>query len=157
MTAEEIGNDFENKIEEALREAMYEVTFDLERAYENSIDAFYKHYIPRYYDRNYETYYASNAYEKYESHVKEIRKGGKITGFTGGIIVDSSNMNGSIYHDPTDYVFNRTYNYGIHGTIKTGGMMIVPPERLMQMSYEGIIENLGKYVNKSLKKYLKGR
>lgn len=156
MTAEEISKDIENRIEKALREAMHEVTFEIERAYENAIDAFYRHYSPIAYNRTYETYSASSYHkEGYKSHVKEIVKHGKIVGFTGGIIVDSENMSNDIYHDPTDYVFNRTYFYGIHGTIRTGGVMSMPPERIMQMSFEGITENLNRYVNKYMKKYFK--
>ena len=158
MDAKRIERDMRKRVENALGKIAYDIAFDIEAAYESAIDAFYNSYTPRYYDRNYYTYTASDSYDNISSNLnfmKEKRvkkKGHKTIGFESGIRVSSEFMQGS-YKDPTDYVFNRTYHYGIHGTIKTGGVMIVPPERLMQMSFEGIKANLGSYM-KNIGKYL---
>lgn len=155
MTAKEIENDVKIKIEKALKNAARDITSDLEKAYESAVDAFYASYSPVYYHRDYNTYLASDTWNDYdcEKNLQWEKSNGNIIGFKTGIKVSSNYITGSAgspYKDPTDYVFERTYYYGIHGTIKTGGIMLMPPERLMQLSYEGIKKNLGKYVNKYL-------
>ena len=149
MTAEEIEAKVREKVRLAMKDAAYEVSFEIESAYESAIDAFYNSYTPRSYYRNYYTYTGSDSCNNYSKNIEWNDEE-----FKAGIKVSGDFVKGS-YKDPTDYVFNRSYFYGIHGTIRTGGVMVVPPERLMQMSFDGIKENLGTYVNKSLKKYFK--
>lgn len=142
MTAEEIRETVKAKVEAALKEAAYEISFEIQAAYDSAIDAFYNSYAPHVYNRNYYTYTGSDSCNDYSRHVKPIDGG-----IQAGIKVSGDYVDGA-YKDPVGYVFNRTYHYGIHGTIRTGGVMTVPPERLMQMSFEGIKANLGKYVDK---------
>lgn len=142
MTAEEIDKVIDETIKKVMNEAAYELAFEIESAYESAIDAFYRSYTPRFYDRNYYTYTGSDSYDNYSKHIQITDKY-----FITGITVSSEHVQGT-YKDPTDYVFERSYYSGIHGTIATGGIMVVPPERLMQMSFEGIIENLDYYFSK---------
>ena len=158
MNANKIKSDVRKKLDKALEEIAYEITFDIEAAYESAIDAFYSSYTPRVYERNYYLYTGSDSCNniaggdniKREKRIK--KKGNKTTGFEAGIHVSGDFVQGS-YKDPVPYVFERSYYYGIHGTIGTGGVMPVPPERLMQMSFEGIKNNLGSYM-KNIGKYL---
>ena len=147
MTAEEIESKVREKVRLATKDAAYEIAFEIESAYESAIDAFYASYTPRYYDRNYYTYTGSDSCNDISKNIEWDDEG-----FKTGIRVSSKFVNGG-YKDPVDYVFNRSYYYGIHGTIKTGGVMTVPPERLMQMSFEGIKADLKTYIDKSFKKY----
>lgn len=155
MTAEEIERAVKIKVEQALKNAAYDITEDLEKAYENAVDAFYNSYYPRRYHRDYNTYLASDMWEdhNYENNFEWEKSGSNVMGFKTGIKVSSNYITSSVgkpYYDPTDYVFERTYYYGIHGT-EAIGRMPVSPERIMQLSYEGIKADLGKYIGKYLK------
>ena len=158
MDANKIQSIVRAKVDKALEEIAYDIAFDIESAYESAIDAFYSSYTPRIYDRNYYLYTGSDSYDNisgnfnFEKQKRVKRKGHKTIGFEAGIHVSGDFVQGS-YKDPVPYVFERSYYYGIHGTIATGGVMPVPPERLMQMSFEGIKANLGAYM-KNIGKYL---
>ena len=149
MTAKEIEADIVNKIVAAMHDAAYDIAFDIESAYESAIDAFYASYTPRVYSRSYSTYEGSDSHNNYKNHIK-VNRNGNIVEATTGIKVSSEYVNAS-YKDPTEYVFERTYYSGIHGTIATGGIMVVPPERLMSLSFEGIKSNLDTYVRKYIR------
>lgn len=157
MNANKITSDVRKRVEKALENIAYDISFDIEAAYESAIDAFYSSYTPRIYDRNYYLYTGSDSYNSiagnfnFERQKRIKKKGHKIIGFEAGIRVSGDFVKGS-YKDPTTYVFERSYYYGIHGTIATGGVMPVPSERLMQMSFEGIKANLGSYM-KNIGKY----
>lgn len=146
MTADEIKEDVLNKIKAKIAEAAYDISSEIEGQYESCIDAFYRSYTPMIYDRNYNLYNASSGSKDTSTEI-EIGTSNNIMWFQAGIRVQSSRL-GEPYKDPADYVFHRSYYYGIHGTIKTGGLMVVPPERLMDLWFEGFKRNLGNYMKK---------
>ena len=158
----QIERDMRERVEKALEKIAYDIAFDIEAAYESAIDAFYNDYPkkgvePKYYNRNYFTYTGSNAYDDIHTNFnffkeKRVKKRGhNIIGFQAGIRVSSDFVDGS-YKDPTDYVFNRTFVEGIHGT-KRVKVMSPTPKKLMDDSFEGIRENLDSYM-KNIWKYL---
>ena len=149
---DKIRNDVRKRVELALKDAAYEIAFEIESAYEKSVKGFYDSYIPNSYIRNYYTYTGSDSYDDTSKNIKESQSG-NLTIYETGIKVSGDYVQGG-YKDPTPYVFNRSYFEGIHGTVETGGVMTIPPDTTMQMYFKGIKGNLGKYVNKSLKKYL---
>ena len=153
MNAKEIESDMKEKVKLCLSDAAYEISFEIEKAYESAIDAFYASYTPRLYDRSYSTYEGSDSHSNYKKHIpetKDMKEIGNIIEATAGIKVSSEYVNAP-YKDPIDYVFERTYLRGIHGTIGTGGIMGVPPEKIMSVAFEEIKSNLGFYVNKYMK------
>jgi hypothetical protein len=89
-----------------------DVLWQIENNYETVIDMFYQHYNPLYYDRTYSTYLASSGYETLYSlqNMNPIE-----VGYDVGINVDSSNIKDDPYRAETDWVFNRTWRFGIHG------------------------------------------
>lgn len=148
---DKICNDIRKKVELALKDAAYEIAFEIESAYEISVDGFYNSYTPKSYIRNYYTYTGSDSYNNISKNIKESQSG-DLTIYEMGIKVSGDYVQGE-YKDPTPYVFNRSYFEGIHGT-RSIGVMEIPPDTTMQMYFKGIKGNLGEYVNKSLKKYL---
>lgn len=96
----------------------YDIAEKIQIQYDNCIDLFYNDFDPVYYDRTNSTYKASYG----EDGVSDLFVAQETdTGvlIEAGIIVDSSLL-GSPYKDPTDYVFTRTWEYGIHGTLAMG-------------------------------------
>lgn len=146
MTAEEIEKDVLKRIQTAFEKAAYEISYEIESHYEQYIDAFYDSYTPFVYDRHFNLYKASTGGKDISSEIK-YSNNLKNSWFEAGIRVSPS-LIGDPYKDPSDYVFDRSYFYGIHGTIKTGGVMVVPPERLMDMWFEGFKANIGSYIKK---------
>lgn len=146
MTAEEIKEDILNKIKDKLLKAAYDISFEIENNYETCIDAFYCSYTPIFYDRGYNLYNASSASNNISNEIIcEVNH--NTAWFQAGIRVSSSRI-GDPYNDPADYVFERSYYYGIHGTIKTGGLMVVSPERLMDLWFDSFKNNIGSYIKK---------
>lgn len=146
MTAEEIANDVKKRIAEIFEKAAYDISFEIEGQYESCIDAFYNSYSPRSYNRGHNLYKGSSCRDNIMNEYKcEIND--DISWFQAGIRILPSTL-GNPYHDPQEYVFNRSYMWGIHGTIGTGGIMIVPPERLMSLWFEGFKANLGSYMKR---------
>lgn len=134
--ADDIGND----IAEAIQ-----VKFD------HCVDAFYNDFDPVYYDRTFNTYSASNG-ENGVSSLYEVHDNGTGVSITAGINIDSSRL-GDFYKDGVDYVFPRTWEQGIHGTIDTGGQMKQSPKSMMDQWFEGF-KNSGHrlIVNKHLRR-----
>lgn len=117
-----ILDDFYN----AVGEAAQELTFEIQEAYEKSVDEFYKAYNPCLYKRTENTYRASDHFN--QSWVeKESQK--TSYGYLAGITISSNYIkpNGgeeyigglmSIherYDDVMDFVFGRSFKKGIHG------------------------------------------
>ena len=99
---------------EATKEIAEEVTVRLEIGYEKCIEEFYKDYRnPRYYDRTYSTFYASTGFGDMAIWKRCVKKNNR--GYISGIIVDSSNITEEPYRAETEWVFERTFNEGIHG------------------------------------------
>ena len=116
-----IYRDLENKIRGALPTIAYEIGDEMFNKYKSCVDVFYGH-MPesdRYY-RTYSTYLGSSiSYDYGETSSGSVNtKNGKETTFSINVNmqVDPSYL-GSPYKDPVDYVFNRTWGEGIHGTL----------------------------------------
>lgn len=109
-----ISDGLENIFNISVDELLGELTYQIEAAYESTIDEFYKDYSPNngdpwYYDRTYSTYLASDGYDNlfsYETHPDV---------YVAGINVSPDNIYGKPYAYPADYVFGRTFEKGIHG------------------------------------------
>ena len=103
----------------ALEQTAVELNYIIEIMYGNVIDAFYNSYEPKYYKRTFSTYYGSNLYDN--DNINNPSKVGN--DFIAGIEVTSDNIPGHPYNrskkdkpNKTEWVFNRTYQLGIHGT-----------------------------------------
>ena len=92
-----------------------EITEKVQLKFDDCIDIFYDDYIPTTYDRNYNTYMASTGTNKSFGKLTNVKETDKGVEIYGGIIVDSSLIGDGAYKDPTDYVFGRTWQHGIHG------------------------------------------
>lgn len=113
------GKKFSKAIRQAVNNTASELSFEIETAYEHAIDRFYNDYPDEdlvSYDRTYSTYEASNRYndKSYGYAIKRNTKTNELFYFAG-IEVNSNFIKGEPYDYPTDYVFERTYNEGIHG------------------------------------------
>lgn len=147
MNAEQIEADIRKKVQQAMADAAYDIAFDIQAAYESSIEAFYNDFSPSYYNRTYATYTGSDSAENYSKNIKVTDKD-----FRAGIHVGSEFVQAD-YKDPIDYVFSRTYEEGIHGTSRNG-VMSPSSKILMDNAFKNIKSNLGSYVRASLSKYL---
>ncbi len=107
----------------------YDLVEAIQIKYDHCVDAFYKSFTPAYYDRTYNTYSASDG-EHGVSSLFDVQDSGDTIYITAGITLDSNRLQ-PWYDDPTDYVFSRTWERGIHGTIETGGQMGEPPKAMM--------------------------
>lgn len=98
--------------DDAVEEMAQEVLFRIENIYETAIDRFYADYNPLYYNRTYSTYLASSGYDNLFSPQNIHGSGNQ---WTAGITVGPANIPGKPYRADTDWVFDRTFNKGIHG------------------------------------------
>lgn len=109
---EMIKRDLEKKYEKALKRFAEEMTYQVEAAYESVVQSFYDDYTPRYYERTYSTYLGS---DKYNSPFDYTPFGNE---YEYGITVSDANIPGNPYRADKDWVFNRTFDEGIHGFFK---------------------------------------
>lgn len=91
--------------------------FDIEEAYEQTIEEFYSHYSPKYYDRTGGLLRASSGYKN-----QELRYWGGKGEYFAGIFVDPSYIPNNQYRPKPQYpyitttwIFNRAFDLGIHG------------------------------------------
>lgn len=128
-----IYRDIKNNIRNALPIIAYEIGDKMFKQYVNCVEAFYedKDETDNYY-RTYSTYLGSSiSYSYGESSTGSLRsKDGETTTFSAHITmhVDPSYL-GNPYKDPTDYVFDRTWSQGIHGTLYNPKMSRPPQLR----------------------------
>ena len=155
------SNPIDKAVDEAMKEIKkrvmsvaedigYDLAEHVQILYDNAVDLFYNSYDPWYYDRTYSTYLGSNGEDGVGDlfHVKETNTGVEIT---AGIIVDSSGL-GQPYKDPADYVFKRTWQWGIHGTMFTGGWASPSPKMKMDQKFKDFVRSEHRLiVNKHLK------
>lgn len=117
---EEIKAEIEKRSRKAAEEVASEVTFQVELAYEKAISKFYNDYDPERYERTLSTIKASNRWDDIFGYTPTKDR------FIAGIEVGSENIPNIFegpddeeghqpYRDPTDWVFERTYEKGIHG------------------------------------------
>ena len=115
---EVIKADIEQKYDKALHEMASEMTFQIEKAYETAISKFYNEYTPKVYDRTGSTLKASDRWDDIFGY--DVK--GDI--FETGINVGAENIPFIDGHPPyrapkgTAWVFQRTYEEGIHGYFK---------------------------------------
>lgn len=102
--------DITEKFNEAVEEMASEMTFQIEHAYEETIDEFYEDYDPVSYDRTYSTYLASTGYDNATTPLMHVGDA-----YFAGIGVNGSNIPGQPYEMPKHWVFDRTFYKGIHG------------------------------------------
>ena len=105
------------KYKDAIRQFAEEVSFQIEKGYEDAIEAFYADYGPNngepwVYKRTLSTYSASSSSEN-PFDPKNIRESGDY--FSPGTIVSSKYIPGNPYRAEKDWVFGRTFYKGIHG------------------------------------------
>ena len=78
---------------------------------------------PIYYDRQGDTFYGSSGYDKDAQYVLKMKS--KAIGVKAGIKVSPKRLH-KYYKDSVDYVFHRSFDIGIHGTLWTGGQTEAP-------------------------------
>ena len=128
----------------------YDLVEKIQIKYDEAIDLFYKDYDPWYYDRTYSTYLGSNGEDGVSNlfHLKETDTGVEIN---AGITVNSDGL-GQPYKDPADYVFKRTWQWGIHGAMFTGGYTSPSPKMRMDKWFKDFVRSEHRLiVNKHLK------
>ena len=118
MANNQLPQDLLNKIKTCIRvtkrEIAKQIANDLRQEYSNAIWKFYKHYKPRMYQRSFETLFANNLYRARGDYRKitKWQDDGFIIKFSVG-----SEFIQEPYEDDNEYVFNRTFEQGIHGWI----------------------------------------
>lgn len=106
----DIMKDLKPRFDKALKSTAEEVSFEIEKTYEDCIQSFYEDYEPMYYRRTLSTYLASSNY----NDIFKIDEIGN-SAFRAGITVDAHNIHGDPYRADKEWVFNRTFEKGIHG------------------------------------------
>ena len=161
-------------LNEALNEVVEELTFQIEKAYDQSVDKFYKHNpngkgkFPKYYDRTETTYQASDRYESIYGPGIEYIGDSPVAGITlrePPVIHTRSDddepyFNHNQYSSGFDYVFPRTFEKGIHG-IDTLKKLDPSPKGRMDKAFKEIRSKkhvqplLDKYITDALNKHIK--
>lgn len=146
-------DEIKRRVSSIVNDIGYDLAEAIQINYDKAIDLFYNDYEPWYYDRTYSTYMASDG-ENGVSNLFNIKSTDAGFEITAGITVDSSRL-GQPYKDPADYVFKRTWQWGIHGAMFTGGFMMGrsgTPKMAMDRWFKQFKESeYGLIVNKHLK------
>lgn len=98
----------------ALKRTAQRIGREIEKSYEAQIQRFYEDYSPISYIRTGATWLASSGMQNYQSWSEYL---GDLQ-YQAGITVDPTNIQdkkGDPYRAETQWVFNRTWHYGIHG------------------------------------------
>lgn len=111
---DEIIKEMEEKLKAVARETAKEVQSLIEAEYVSTILEFYNDYQPRSYHRTEYTFYGSNKYDGPARHARNTVPAYK-DGFIGGISVSADYIPENPYRADTEWVFNRTFEKGIHG------------------------------------------
>lgn len=129
-TSESITEDFLEMLKSltktALKASATILNYRLEKKWEQFIDEFYESYEPSLYDRTGSTYEASNMYDKNLPELKNNRLAWKWKSINptknnsiiAGIEIDYKNIGDNPYKADLEWVFNRTFEEGIHGYTK---------------------------------------
>lgn len=110
-------DEFKKAYRNALEKTAQRIGREIEKAYEAQITRFYNDYTPIAYERTGATWWASSGMQDYESWSQYL---GDLQ-YQAGITVDPMNIQakmGHPYRANTQWVFNRTWHYGIHGINK---------------------------------------
>lgn len=117
MATDKSLKQFEKAFNNILQEVAMEMQARIESMYEMSILTFYNQYIPLYYIRTGATFYGSNKYNAGGSFYSNLNR--KSNQYMAGILVSSDYIEprwgGKPYRADTDWVFQRTFEKGIHG------------------------------------------
>ena len=106
----QVQAEIESKFYMACVTMASDTTHLIESAYEAVIESFYDDYTPRVYKRTGSTYLASDkAFDSMGFTPVDNET------FDAGITVDSNNIPGNPYRANKDWVFQRTFEQGIHG------------------------------------------
>lgn len=130
---------------------MADIATELQTHFETFVDMWYNSGPikspgnPLYYDRTLDTFYGSSGTDNLAGSYSVTATD---DGFYGDafIIVDSSSLHG-YYKDSVDYVFNRSWKLGIHGTIPTGGQT-TPPKQMMDKWFKEFKATIPYYIRK---------
>lgn len=156
---EDAKADVYKKIKPKLEELMADIAVELEKNYESFISKWYsdgpigRPGAPKYYDRTFDLYYGSSGYGNGIGDTGSFGGLGNSSlvtetddGFYGeaSIVVTSYFLHG-YYKDPVDYVFNRSWASGIHGTIGTGGQT-KPPKDMMDKWFKGFKSTIHRFI-----------
>lgn len=155
---EMIKADIEQKFRMACAEMAAEMTWRIESAYESVIQSFYDDYTPKYYERTYSTYLASDKVDDPFGFTPVDND------YITGINVDPSFINGNPYRAEKDWVFDRTFNKGIHGFFRWEYRQWANKQlRALNRKYlmskakkQRLKEYFTKTMNRAPKKYRKG-
>lgn len=116
-------NKFKKSYRTVLEKTAQRIGREIEKAYESQISRFYNDYYPIVYERTGATWRASSGMQDYDSWSKYL---GDLY-YQAGISVGSDNIQKKVgdpykasddYENGTEWVFNRTWHYGIHGINK---------------------------------------
>lgn len=103
--------EIQHKQRMALKHTAKRITEEIQNEFKETTTEFYEEYAPRSYRRTYSTYALSDKGAKSPEVI------GKDT-FIGGIEVNSSYIGGNPYKADLDWVVDRTWNKGYHGSPK---------------------------------------
>lgn len=113
---EAIKDDIETRYRKVLNEFAAEMNFQVQLAYDTVISRFYNEYTPKVYERTESTRKASDKWDNIFGYTPVGDD------FEYGIKVGAENIPDIDGHQPyradTDWVFNRTFEEGIHGYFK---------------------------------------
>ena len=114
-----ILRDVKKKQKKALKRTAKRVTAEIQKQFNKTVETFYDDYDPQFYIRTYSTYFLSNNFggtRNPSSNIKDPTPTEE--GYLAGIDVGPEFINGEPYKDKLgkDYITDRTWNQGIHGT-----------------------------------------
>ena len=116
MIKDKIPNELLKNINTCVRitkkEIAKQIAEDIREEYHTVIWKFYHHYTPNMYKRSYESQLSTN-YHQLGKDYRKITKWQE-DGFIIKFIVGGEFVSGN-YEDDNEWVFNRTFNQGIHG------------------------------------------
>ena len=120
---------------------MNEIVKKMQLKFDDCIDSFYADYSPWYYKRTYSSYLAVSSTVGELGSLCNVSDSGTAVVITAGIDVDGSRLGNPYYHDSGEYVFNRTWQWGIHGAMFTGGIMSPPPKMIMDKWFADFVSS----------------
>ena len=144
MENNQIPKELMDKINTCIRhtrnEIAKQVVADLKKEYSTVIWKFYHHYKPHMYERTYKTLFATNLRQARGDYRKITKWNGDE--FIVKFSVGAEFMEGEPYRDdPDDYVFQRTFEEGIHGWIPLNFQKLLSGEQNVQeMGWRALVK-----------------
>ena len=106
-----LGKSVKYHLDKATKDMSMDMQYKLESMFTSAIDYFYNEYEPLIYNR---TGWSRKAYKSTYNKTKN--------GYECGVSIGATYINGHPYNDSNEYVFDRVYNKGIHGTFNIQGI-----------------------------------